>query len=391
MHFSKVSDLDRRIHDRMADHVERGELPGLVTLVARGGEIAVDVVGRMQRDTIFRITSMTKPVAAAAALILVEDEKLALDEPVDRLLPELADRRVLKRIDGPLDDTVPAKRAITLRDLLTFEMGFGLIWGPQDAHPIQRAAAALDLGAFGPPHPQVPPPPDEWMRRFATLPLMHQPGERWMYNTSAEVLGVLIARAAEAPLETFMKERLFDPLGMKDTAFSVPREKIDRLPKSEFANPETGALELYDEAEGGEWSRPPAFPSAGAGLVSTVDDMYAFGRMMLNKGSIEKTRFLSADAIAMMTTDQIAPEVKAASNGSLDPAFWNDYGWGFGIAIAKDGRCGWDGGLGTSWYVDPRKDLVAILMTQRAEYPASSTIYRDFWSLVAIMSPDQTH
>jgi CubicO group peptidase (beta-lactamase class C family) len=221
------------LHDLLASHLERGEVPGLVCLVSRHGEVETEALGTksveapdpMRRDTIFRVTSMTKPVTATAAMVLVEERKLHLDDPVDPLLPELASRRVLRRIDAPLDDTVPAARAITLRDLLAFRMGFGIVWGAPDAIPIQRAASELELGAFGPPQPQVPPPPDEWMRRFGTLPLMHQPGERWMYNTGAEVLGVLIARAAGMPLDRFFRERIFEPLGMKDTGSTCRRRR----------------------------------------------------------------------------------------------------------------------------------------------------------------------
>ena len=173
-----------RMHAIMAGYVECGDVPGMVTLLARRGEVHVDVMGTkavgdpdpMQRDTIFRITSMTKPITAVAALILIEECKLRLDEPVDRLLPELAGRKVLKRIDGPLDETVPAERAITLRDLLTFRMGFGMVAGSSDATPIQRAMKELALSGIGPPKPATPLGPDEWMRRFGTLPLMHQPG-----------------------------------------------------------------------------------------------------------------------------------------------------------------------------------------------------------------------
>jgi CubicO group peptidase (beta-lactamase class C family) len=177
-----------RMHDVMAGYVERGEVPGLVTLVSRRGEVHVDALGLkaaggrdpVQRDTIFRISSMTKPITAAAAMILVEECKLRLDEPVDRLLPELADRQVLQRLDGPLDDTVPAHRPISVRDLLTFRMGFGMVMAPSGTYPIQDASIEQLLGQ-GPPSPQIPPEPDEWIRRLRTLPLMHQPGERWMY------------------------------------------------------------------------------------------------------------------------------------------------------------------------------------------------------------------
>jgi CubicO group peptidase (beta-lactamase class C family) len=320
--------------------------------------------------------------------MLIEEGKLALDAPVRRWLPELAGPRVLRHLNSPLDDTVPAKVAITVGDLLTFRMGFGIVWGPGDGLPIQRAANGLQLGAFGPPKPQVPPPPDEWMRRFATLPLMAQPGERWMYNTSAEVLGVLLARASDRPLDTLLRERLFAPLGMKDTGFAVPPEQMNRLATSYFANPETGALELYDEAEGGDWSRAPAFPSAGAGLVSTASDCFAFAGMMKGGGVLGDVRVLSEESVAAMTTDQIPAAQKAASGSSLDPTFWDAFGWGLGGAVVTrpdaDGPSGfgWDGGLGTSMWWDPREDRIAILMTQRSAYPKTSQVYRDFWNAV---------
>jgi len=191
------------VHDVMAGYVARGDAPSLVTLVSRRGETHVDALGMkavggsdpVRRDTIFRISSMTKPITAVAAMILVEECKLRLDEPVDRLLPELADRRVLRRIDDPIDDTVPANRPITVRDLLTFRLGFGLIAAQPDTYPIQRAIRE-QLEGQGPPNPSAAPGPDEWIRRFATLPLLHQPGQKWMYNTGSDILGVLIARAS---------------------------------------------------------------------------------------------------------------------------------------------------------------------------------------------------
>src|SRR5436309_2750820 len=233
-----------RMHDIMADYVERGEVAGLVTLVSGRGEVHVDAIGMraiadstpIRRDTIFRISSMTKPITAAATMILVEECKVRLDEPVDRWLPELADRQVLRQLDGPLDDTVPANRPITVRDLLTFRMGFGQMMAPPDAYPILEAANAQQIG-MGPPSPSTLPAPDEWMRRLGRLPLMHQPGERWMYNTGSDVLGVLIARVSGQPLETFLRERIFEPLGMKDTGFSVPAPKLDRLATSYWTDP----------------------------------------------------------------------------------------------------------------------------------------------------------
>ncbi len=195
-----------RMHDVMAGYVERGEVPGLVAAISRRGELHVDAIGNkaigvgaIQRDTIFRISSMTKPTTAAAAMILVEECKLRLDDPVDPLLPELVARQVLKRLDGPLDDTVPANRPITLRDLLTFRLGLGMVMAPPDTYPIQTAMSEQRLGQ-GPPRPSIPPAPDEWMRRLGTLPLMHQPGEKWTYNSGSDVLGVLIGRTDNNPL-----------------------------------------------------------------------------------------------------------------------------------------------------------------------------------------------
>ncbi|WP_437318434.1 serine hydrolase domain-containing protein [Sorangium sp. So ce385] len=385
-----------RMRDVMSGHVERGAAPGLVTLICRRGEVHVDAIGvkavgggdPMRRDTIFRITSMTKPVTAVAAMILVEECKLRLDEPVDRLLPELSGRRVLQRIDGPLDETVAASRPITVRDLLTFRMGFGMILGPPDGTPIQRAVREQQLACLGPPKPSTPHAPDEWIRRLGALPLMHQPGERWMYNTGSYVLGVLIARAAGQPLEAFFRERIFEPLGMKDTGFSVPADKLDRLATSYWASAATGALDLHDGVADSQWSRPPVFPDGSAGLVSTVDDYLAFGQMLLNQGKHGRERILSRPSVEAMTTDQLTPEQKAASG--FFPGYWDSRGWGFGVSIvtrrddvtASPGRYGWDGGYGTSWSSDPREDLVAILMTQRAGFPLSSPVYLDFWTSV---------
>jgi len=366
-----------RMHNIMAGYVERGQVPGLVTLVSRRGEVHVDVIGAqaigeshpMRRDTIFRISSMTKPIIAVATMILVEDCKIRLDESVDTLLPELSNRQVLQHLDGPLDDTVPAKRAITVRDLLSFRMGFGQMMAGPDDYPILKAANEQQIG-MGPPSPSAMPAPDEWMRRLGQLPLMRQPGEWWMYNTGSDVLGVLIARASGQPLEAFLRERIFEPLGMKDTSFSVPEASLNRLATSYWTDFESGKLTIYDEAMNSQWSHPPAFPSGAGGLVSTIDDYLAFGQMMLSQGKHGNERILSRLSVELMTTDQLTPEQKAAPD--IVSGFLDGHGWGFGVSVftrrddiaAVPGRYGWDGGLGTSWYSDPGEDMVIILMTQ---------------------------
>lgn len=379
-----------RMRTVMAGHVERGRVPGIVTLLSRRGEVHVDAIGVQtrggaptQRDTIFRISSMSKPVTAVAALILVEECRLRLDEPVDELLPELADRRVLRRLESPLDDTLPAGRAITLRDLLTFRMGFGQLPAAPDAYPILQAAHDQQIG-MGPPAPATTPGPDEWLRRLGSLPLMRQPGETWLYNTGSDVLGVLIARAVGQPLGQFLRERIFEPLGMADTGFSVPPEKLGRLATCYTADAVSGAAAVYDAAERGQWSRPPAFESGAGGLVSTADDYLAFGQMLLNGGRLGGTRILSRPAVELMTSDQLTPAQQAEA-AFLSPG----RGWGFGVSIvtrrdelaAVPGRYGWEGGLGTSWSSDPEEGLVGILLTQQMwGGPGSQLVWQDFWT-----------
>jgi CubicO group peptidase (beta-lactamase class C family) len=379
-----------RMHDVMARYVEDGAMPGLVTLVSRHGEVHVDVIGRnafgggsMQRDTIFRITSMTKPVTAVAAMILVEECKLRLDDPVDALLPELADRRVLRSIESPVDDVVPAKRAITLRDLLTFRLGLGMIPVFPDRYPIQKAIAAAGF-APGPIFPSFP--PDELMRRYGTLPLIHQPGERWLYNSGTEILGVLIARAAGTTLGKFLQERIFAPLGMTDTGFHVPAAKIDRFATSYARNHVSGELKVFDDPATGKFSQPPVFENGSAGLVSTADDFNAFAQMMLNGGRLGSERILSRPSVELMTTDQLTPDNKLGS----ELFFGDNRGWGLGLSVftrrdnlcTAPGRFGWDGGYGTSWYSDPTEQLTGILLTQRVmDSPQPPAVMSDFWTL----------
>ena len=376
----------------MSHHVESGAIPGLVALASRHGEVHVHVAGTlaadgvepMRRDTIFRIASMTKPVAAVAAMILVEEGVLKLDEPVDNWLPELAHRQVLKRLDGPLDDTVPAARAITVRDLLTLRMGFGYIFANTKGWPIQEAINALGI-LQGPPHPQALPDPDTWMRGLGALPLMHQPGEQFMYDLGLDVVGVLIARASGKPLDAFMRERIFAPLGMKDTGFHVPAEKRHRLPTSYGANSETGALEVFDSVEHSDWVAPPAFPAAASGLVSTADDYLAFCQMMLNRGNHESVRILSEETVRLMTTNQLS----AAQRKANRLFFGRHSGWGLGMSVVvtrggiqeRPGRFGWDGGLGTSAHTDPSSESIGILLTQRnMDSPEPPKIFTDFWT-----------
>ncbi|WP_246278497.1 serine hydrolase domain-containing protein [Phytohabitans rumicis] len=382
----------------LAGHVESGRIPGLVALVSRGDETHVEAIGTMRhdggppmrRDTIFRMASTSKPVSVAAAMVLLDECRLRLDDPVDPWLPELADRQVLTRIDGPLDDTVPARRPITVRDLLTSTFGLGLDFSALGT-PIM--AAVFEQG-LTPNLPTPMPEPDEWMRRLGALPLMHQPGEHWQYHISNDLLGVLVARVTGQSFETFLRERIFDPLGMKDTGFHVPADKIDRLPALYAPDPQTGQFHVWDEPAGGRWSQPPAFPGGGGGLVSTVDDYHAYFQMLLNHGMHGSERILSRPAVALMTTNRLTPEQQAArtamarNNVHISFGQGQHGGWGFGMAVrtyrgdyAPIGQYGWDGGSGTSTYADPDNQLVGILLTQiGTSVPNSAWAFHDFWT-----------
>ena len=369
-----------RLHAAMAARVDRGEMPGLVTVIANDDQVHVDCIGvrafcstePVRRDTLFRIASMTKPILAAATLMLVEDGKLGLDDAVDRWLPELANRRVLRRIDGPLDDTVPSRRPITVDDLLTFRMGHGMLVEPtfDPPFPIVEAADALRL-VLGPPDPRTPHDPDEWIRLFGTLPLMYQPGERWQYNVGSLVLGVLVARVADQSLEEFFRGRLFDPLGMHETGFWLPAELTRRLPSYYMTDPGTGQLELRPVSGPEEWSRPPAFPSGAGGLVSTADDFLAFARLLLNQGVHHGTRLLSEQSVEQMTRNHLTPEQMATAGVIL-----GGRGWGYGVGVVTQpesegpdpGCYGWAGGYGTAWLNDPHRGIVAMAMTQVSDF-----------------------
>lgn len=364
----------------MEAEVARGQLPGAVWLVAQRGSVVVETIGvtaidgrtPMARDTIFRIASMTKPVTVLAVLILVEEGKLELDAPVDRWLPELANRRVLVRMDGPVDQTVPAERAFTVRDLLTFTFGFGMSFEPL---PIQKSIDEHQL-VNAQPLPMTPHAPDEWIRRFGTLPLLHQPGARWMYNTGSLVQGVLVARAANQGFEAFVRERILLPLGMRDTGFHVPPAKLARLAGcGYFTDPQKGQQTRMDR-DGAEsaYASAPVFPSGAAGLVSTVDDYFAFARMLMDGGVHRGQRLVSEALVREMTRDQLTPAQKAAS--TFFPGFFDTNGWGYGVAVstapdaisAEPGRYGWFGGFGTEWFNDPSRDLVVIAMTQSTDF-----------------------
>lgn len=384
-----MNEFDSARLERMASvmrgHVDSGEVPSLVSLVSRRGETQVQAFGRrddpVARDSIFRIASLTKPITAVAAMILVEECRLRLDDPVDEFLPELANRRVVKSLEGPLNDTVPANRSITPRDLLTLRMGLGHIMQP-GCFPVYDAAHEAGL-LLGPPQPQTMPDPDEWIRRVGTLPLIHQPGEVWMYDLGLDVLGVLIARVSGQPFDTFLRERVFKPLGMVDTDFWVPAEKQKQLTST--YRKDGGNFVVYDQCENSQWSKPAPFPSGSGGLVSTVDDYLAFNQMLLNKGRHGNERIISRASVELMTSDQLERGQAAAQ-----PIFLGENrSWGFGIGVVTHrtdfpsvGTCGWTGGLGALAIFDPAEDLTIMVFTGRMmDSPQLPKVFTDVQTL----------
>ncbi|MGW2474121.1 serine hydrolase domain-containing protein [Streptomyces sp. NPDC001665] len=373
--------LEKYVHD--------GSVPGAVGLVARGGRVEVAAVGSagtddgtpMARDSVVRIASLTKPVVAAAGMTLVEDGRIALEDPVVPWLPELAAPVVVRIPDGPVDDVVPASRPITVLDLMTSRAGYGF---PSD-FALPAAGLLFSELKQGSPLPRRAAPPDAWMHTLARIPLLAQPGEQWLYNTCSDILGVLIARVAGQPLPEFFAERIFGPLGMSDTGFMVPAEKLDRF--TALYRPDAdGGLELVD-APAGQWSGMPDFPSGAGGLVSTVDDLHTFARMLLGEGTVEGRRILAPASVRQMTTDHLTPAQREASG-----LFTEGQGWGFGGSVDVDrtapynvpGRYGWVGGTGTTAHIVPATGTAAIMLSQvEMTGPTPPSLMRDFWQYAA--------
>jgi CubicO group peptidase (beta-lactamase class C family) len=356
--------------------VERGRLPGFAAAVRYRGDVEVHTGGCLELtgtapvrpDSLFRLASVSKPFSGVLALSLAEDGVLDLDDPVARWLPELAEPRVLADPAGPLEDTVPADRPITVRHLLTSTPGFGGLW---DDSPLDRAVYAAGIGP-GPLPPQLT--ADEYLARLAALPLAAQPGARWLYHLSTEVLSVLLARAAGQPLHDLLRIRVTGPLGLRDTGFWAADPA--RLGAAYL---EDGAgFQLLDPADGVA-SRPPRFEGLAGGLVSSAPDVLAFSCALADGGG----SLLSRDSVTQLTTGALTADQRAAAGELLGTG----RSWGFQVSVQVEpaapweqpGRWGWDGGTGTSAYCDPDRELVAVLLTQRGAYPGDPFLPR-FWA-----------
>ena len=362
-----VSLADNR--SSIAEAVDAGLLSGAVTCVWHSGEVLqvneigcrdVDAGLPMQRDTIFRIASMTKPVTVAAAMALVEEGRLALGDPITRWIPEMTEMRVLADPTGPLDQTVPATRAITVDDLMTHRAG--LAYGFSVTGPIARAYAQVSLRQDQ----------DHWLAEVAALPLVHQPGERLTYGHSTEVLGILISRIEGAPLHQVLQDRIFGPLGMADTGFFIDADKRARTATMYRLDPQSG---LQHDAMGPIPVKEPRFCQGGGGLVSTADDYLRFARMLLGGGEVDGVRVLSQESVAAMRTNRLTEEQRG--HPFLGMPFWIGRGFGLNLSVVTEpeksqrlfgpggaGTFSWPGAYGTWWQADPSRDLILIYLIQ---------------------------
>jgi CubicO group peptidase (beta-lactamase class C family) len=365
------SDVIRR---NLQGFVERGELAGIVALVSRHGEIVFDEVlgcsnletqAPMRSDTLFRIASMSKPITSVAALMLIEEGKIALDTPVSRFVPELANRRVLKNPAGALDDTVPAMREITVEDLMTHRSG--IAYGFLCEEPLRSAYDA----AVGDPV-MNPLTVDAWLAGLGTLPLTCQPGERFQYGHSSDVLGFLLGRVEGKPFRQVLRERILDPLGMPDTDFWLPFDKRDRLARIYSYDAGVDHLKPVDIVM---YNNPPFYTPGGGGLISSAPEYHRFVRMLLNEGELDGVRLLKPETVRMMRTNRLTPEQRQVP--FLGMPLWQKSGFGLGVALVEDpidniygcGRAGsmnWPGIFGTWWQADPVEDVIMIYLVQHS-------------------------
>jgi len=356
--------------------VEAGDLSGFVTLLWRHGEIAqLNTIGKrdiekglpMERDTLFRIASMTKPVTSLAALMLMEEGKFALSDSIVKYAPEFKSMRVLVDAEGPLDKTVPASREITFDDLFTHRGGlaYGFSSLGPIAHEYQRVLGDV-LNHSG--------AADTWMAKLASLPLLYQPGERFHYSHSTDVLGFLLGRIEGKPFREVLIERIFKPLGMNDTDFYVPPAKRDRAAVVYRLNTQKNVLEPLPFAQ---FDTPPEFCGGGGGLISTADDYLKFAKLMLNKGELDGVRLVSPATIELMCTNRLTPAQRAIPFLGMIP-MWDGMGFGLGVSVIDApeklgflgmggiGSFGWPGAFGTWWQADPANDLIMIYLIQNS-------------------------
>ena len=353
-----------RINTLMQDYVDEGKLAGVVTMVARRGKVAhferfglMDIETRkpMQLDTIFRIYSMSKPITSVAVMMLYEEGRFLLNDPVSKYTPEFKDLKVfIKKTEEGLELT-DLEREITIRDLLSHTAGLGYGWNDdpafvelyEEADLFNRKGTIKDM-----------------VEKLTKLPLLHQPGTKWHYSVSVDVLGYFVEVISGIPFDQFLEGRIFKPLGMKDTAFYVPEESWDRFPTS-YEPDENGGIKVNDAVSPSRYLRPPSLFSGGGGLVSTAEDYMRFSQMLLNGGELDGTRLLGRKTVELMTINHVPEEIRPG------------IGFGLGFLVVLDvakteelgsvGKFGWAGYAYTRFFIDPKEELIGVFMTQLAK------------------------
>jgi CubicO group peptidase (beta-lactamase class C family) len=355
--------------------IDAGDLSGFVTLIWRKGEeLQFNALGHrnietgapMTRDTLFRIASMTKPVTSIAAMMLMEEGKLRLDDPISKWAPEFAEMRMLKDPTGPVEDTYPSPRQITVEDLMTHRSGLAYAFtsiGPI-AHAYQKALGDVLTNEMT---------TDAWLAALAKLPLSYPPGDRFHYSHATDVLGFLVGRIAGMNFRDFLFKRIFEPLGMVDTDFWVPPAKRPRMAtmyrlKDDLSGLEVAPFALVDA--------PPAFCGGGGGLISTLDDYLKFARMLLGGGEVDGVRLVTPESVALMRTNRLTDAQREIPFMGIP--FWGGQGFGLGLSVIDDaekqawmgvgtnGSFGWPGAFGTWWRGDPQEDMILIYLIQNS-------------------------
>jgi CubicO group peptidase (beta-lactamase class C family) len=359
-----------RINTVMQRYVDEGKLAGISTLVARRGQVVhFEQVGMadseadrpMAPDTIFRIYSMTKPITSVAVLMLFEEGYFRLSDPVAKYLPAFQAVKVLDRIDQANVRLVDPERPVTIHHLLTHTAGLSYGWDEIAATDAQYQALRQQLDN----NPSFT--LQQWVEMLAQIPLLFQPGSRYRYSMATDVLGGLVQAVSGLPFAEFLQQRIFAPLGMVDTAFTVPVEKLERF-AANYGPTDEGKLKVIDAPTTSRFARPTHRPSGGGGLLATTGDYLRFAQMLLNKGTVDGERLLGRKTVELMTTNALPAGVYLNNDPTRGATF------GLGVSLLEDlgkvqqlgsvGNYGWGGAANTNFWVDPREELVGIVMLQ---------------------------
>lgn len=370
----RLARIDRFIED---NYIKTGRFAGTQTLVARGGEVAhLSTLGEMdserqkpmREDTIFRFYSMSKPITSVALMMLYEEGRFQLSDPVSRFIPAWSDLRVWISGGYPDFKTKAPEREMTIRDLLSHQSG--LTYGSTTRTPVEAAVSLLLTDS------RSTDTLADWAKKLVDVPLLFSPGTQWNYSISTDVCGYLVELISGMRFDHFLQERIFEPLGMVDTAFSVPDSKLDRFAAC-YAPTKDGKRALEDDPETSAYRKPPSLLSGGGGLVSTMADYYRFCRMLLNKGELDGARYLSRKTIELMTKNHLEGGrtlAQMALQGGSSEVAYAGMGFGLGFSVVLDtaaaqvagspGHYAWGGAASTAFWIDPVEEVIVIFLTQ---------------------------